>query len=895
MSYIRIALVVCVSSVCVLFSGSDIRAESDRMKLSGETIWNREEGAAKLEKNGEVYSIANTGSKDWAIRLHEPFPVNPGEAYLISVTIEIEGEGDAGFTVALRNEKKEIIDWSYGNAVRKGDCEKTKISDYFVVPSDGASLEPRLVGHRPAKIKCSNLNMLKLENVELLDPEQIVPEDGPVLLGDLRKWNIKIKNGEKFAVLTNGIGKYENLPPTFRIEADNPENEWEMFPDPIKCMEGERYLVNAQVRLESGKLQMHVLPWKNGLMRRPYIARGTFAPDSKEEGDNWCEIHAYLTIPEGIGGFTPVISGEGAVISDFASVNVSRAKESDVNPVRKKVQGYAREKIREKLDRGLIAVRTKEGVYLSWRILENDPENLGFDVYRIDKNGSETKINSVPITETSDFSDENPPEDEETRWYVKHGNQTSEPVKALDKPYISIPLKEESSFIRIAFADLDGDGKLDHIVRTPNSNIDPYINYWKPSPGTYNIQAYRSDGEFMWERDLGWNIEQGIWYSPALVADLDGDGCAEIVLKTATEKDMRNKDGRVYSGEEYLSILDGKTGKERVKIDWPERAGLPYNLSNRHQLCLAYLDGKTPCLIVLRGTYSRMVAVAYQMLSSAEKGDRLEELWRWDNRWEQHLGRWGQGAHTTHAFDLDGDGRDEVILGSIVLDDDGSILWETKLGHPDHFYLGDLNPERPGLEILYGIESRRNDGNGICMVDAKTGEILWKHGKPTVHIHSSGMCSDIDARFPGCESWAGERDSVEERWLRTAKSESLEIPERFSKMNLAPKTVWWDADLQRELIVGSRAVDYPSFEQAGTVKFEGSIRLVADVIGDWREEVVVSHNGEIRIYTTNIPARDRRTTFFQDANYRATLHESMMGYPQTPLPSYDLDSEVDNH
>jgi len=178
------------------------------------------------------------------------------------------------------------------------------------------------------------------------------------------------------------------------------------------------------------------------------------------------------------------------------------------------------------------------------------------------------------------------------------------------------------------------------------------------------------------------------------------------------------------------------------------------------------------------------------------------------------------------------------------------------------------------------------------MVDGRTGEMIWGLDQQSYHIHSTGMVSDIDPAHPGCEIWSGEENSEKDRWLRNAKGEFLETPEKFPRRNLAPKSVWWDAGPQRKLIVRDSPVHYPSFENVDATQFEGSIRMVGDLFGDWREEVVTSLDGEIRIYSTTIPAKDRRTTFLQDPNYRATLTESTMGYPQIPLPSQDLKKSV---
>ncbi len=882
-----------IASGFLFLAGFAAAAESS-WKLEGTRIWSREPGTATMNVEDGVYQIKSTAQRDWAVGLHSRIPVKPGEVYKISYDVQSEGPGDVSFCGAIFGDDKKIIDWNLGRAAQSGPCDKKTISDEFVIPRNGTLLEPRLVGTKPIECRCSNFSLKKTGDVELIEPKRTVTESGVDLISgneiSTLVSNLKISPSQNGPAVTHEHYQKYGTSPNVKIAALE-GNAWEVSPkEPFQAKSGDLVFVTARVNVESGSPELLVYPWKGGMRGSTSFASGTFRPTKEEEGGKWCCIHAYVTVPENIDGFVPALRSTTGGTVLLANLTVSRPSAEELNPARKKVDGYAKSRLDEKLDRGLIAIRTESGVHLGWRLLKTDPKETTFDVYRIAADGKETKLNESPVTKTTDFTDKDVPKDADCRWMVRVSGGTknsvaeSDEVVAQETPYVSIKLKGEKSFDRIAFADLDGDGKLDYVIKTPNSNIDPYINYWKKSPSPYKLQAYKSDGTFLWEYDLGWGIEQGIWYSPYLVADLDGDGCAEIAVKTCPG-DFRDENGRVYSGPEHLMILDGKTGKERLHIDWPERDGLSYNLSSRHQLCLAYLDGKTPSLIVLRGTYSRQVAVAYQLKPGANK---LEELWRYDNRWMRHLGRWGQGAHTTHAFDLDGDGRDEVILGSIVLDDDGSVLWELKLGHPDHLYVGDIDPERPGLEIVYGIETRQKERNGVCMVDAQTGKILWGHDKPTIHVHSTGMVSDIDARYPGCEIWSGERDSETDRWLRDAKGNFLDLPKDFPVKSLAPRSVWWDADLQRELIHGPRPVDFPSFKSVDKTKFEGSIRLIGDVLGDWREEVVTSCDGEIRIYSTTIPAEDRRTTFLQDANYRATLRECSMGYWQIPLPSYDL-------
>jgi rhamnogalacturonan endolyase len=329
-----------------------------------------------------------------------------------------------------------------------------------------------------------------------------------------------------------------------------------------------------------------------------------------------------------------------------------------------------------------------------------------------------------------------------------------------------------------------------------------------------------------------------------------------------------------------LTILDGLTGKPRARIDWPSREPFQgsYNYASRNQLGVAYLDGKTPCLIAARGTYTYMTAIAYEF-----HGNQLGELWRWDGQSANPPIR-GQGAHWMHAIDVDGDGRQEVLLGSVTLDDDGSVLWKTGLGHPDSFYCGDIDPQHPGLEIYFNLETA-NKRNSMCLVEAATGKILWGHDQPTKHIHHSGFCADVTAEYPGSECYGGERDFTDKRWLRTCTGKVISNED----LSLGPRPVYWDADPQRELVRGSKLFKYngPTFP----VKLEGSFVAAVDLLGDWREEIIMSVPGELRIYTTTIPAVDRRVTLMRDPIYRSDVAMAAMGYYQCPMLSYDMASK----
>lgn len=550
----------------------------------------------------------------------------------------------------------------------------------------------------------------------------------------------------------------------------------------------------------------------------------------------------------------------------------------------------------EALDRGVVAVPSGPGeVYISWRLLPSDGRDIAFDLFRTElPEGKPIKLNSEPIRKTTDFLDATARPGARYRYEVRPvggpnnapGGRAEVTGQNAKRNYLSIKLDGNHTFQKVAIADLDGDGQYDFLIKQPNENIDPYELYWKPSPDTYKLEAYRSDGKLLWRYDLGWAIERGIWYSPYVVYDLDGDGRAEVAVKIG-EGDPRGPDGRVRSGPEYLAILDGLTGQLRDRVPWPSREGFGedlrgYNYASRNMMCVAYLDGKNPSLIVNRGTYGLIKVVAYRY-----RHGKLQELWRWDNSGEPKS-YWGQGAHTLKVADVDGDGRDEVILGSAVLDDDGTALWSTGLGHPDHVYVGDLDPTRPGLEIYYGIETRQRERNGMCLVDAKTGKILWGYEGPTRHVHSYGMSSDIIAEHPGAECYSADTDEKKDfAWgiLWTAQGKPI------AKLNLGgfgPRVVYWDADPQRELILGRRIVDYGSDKPHDTV--EGTYVATADILGDWREEIIVSLPAELRIYVTPIPAQDRRPSLITDPIYRLDVTVGAMGYYQCPLLSYDLAS-----
>ncbi len=529
----------------------------------------------------------------------------------------------------------------------------------------------------------------------------------------------------------------------------------------------------------------------------------------------------------------------------------------------------------ENLDRGVIVLSIDENSnYVGWRLLKEDTEDVAFNIYRMEIGGSDfVKINERPIVTSTNYIDNEVRPNMGYRYIIKtvsDGSEMGTPGigyvfnRGMNQAYYSIKLRDNISPKRIGIGDLNGDGAFDFVIQHPDFNVDPWYRerYWKRSPEPYKLDAYTSKGEFLWSYDMGWAIETGTWYSPYMVFDLDGDGKAEVYTK-AGEGDPREPDGHVLTGNEYLIKIDGQAGKITARKEWISREGFEtYNSWCRNFLTVAYLNGVQPSLIVLRGTYSIIKALALD--------ENLDQIWYWEStgEYEDYKGR---GGHGIMLADIDGDEKDEIIPGTFALGNDGIPVWRTDLFHNDVGYIADIDPDRPGLEIFYGIEKGNPDKNGVSLVDAKTGEIIWGYEGRTYHIHSQGMIGDIDPENPGMECYAGEA-SLDKFFLYNAKGELLSDK---SMGTLNPRAVWWDNDDYKEICVNENIFKYRGDT---LVQIEGKVIAVADISGDWREEIITSLPGEIRIYSTNIPSETRKICLMQDRQYRIGVANYSMGY-----------------
>jgi rhamnogalacturonan endolyase len=546
------------------------------------------------------------------------------------------------------------------------------------------------------------------------------------------------------------------------------------------------------------------------------------------------------------------------------------------------VLGWSETRIEERLGRGVVAVAARPGeVYVGWRLLKDDPADLAFNVYRSTEGGPPVRLNAEPLRQTTDYLDRGAAPDRAHAWWVRavadgrEGPDSATAALPADAPvrqYVAIPLRDDlrPGVNKVGIGDLNGDGEYDFIVKRPQAVVDPGAH--RVSPDTFKFEAYLRDGTFLWRNDLGKGVELGIWYSPFFVYDLDGDGRAEVALRTA--EGTPEASGRVMTGPEWLSVWDGLTGREIDRVDWPAR-GRPEdwgdvtgNRMSRHMMGVAYLDGKTPSVVAVRGTYGLMKVETWFL-----RNGKLEQAWKWTNE----LAGWryqGQGQHAIHVADLDGDGKDDILNGSIAIGNRGRTMWSTGMGHGDRFYVTDVDPDRPGLEVVYCHEDPHpRDAVGIW--DARTGRLI--HGiDEEVADNQVGraLVADIDPAYPGMEVWA-------DKFFFTAKGEPIPGP-----VPPIDDVIWWDDDLTRELFARRAISKWKG--PVLTEGIEGAVMFIGDIVGDWREEIVTVVGQEIRVYTTTIPARDRRVTLMQDPLYRIDVGLRVQGYPHSPMTSYFL-------
>ena len=570
----------------------------------------------------------------------------------------------------------------------------------------------------------------------------------------------------------------------------------------------------------------------------------------------------------------------------------------------------------ENLGRGVVAVReSPDKVNISWRYLSQDPESQSFDVYRDGK-----KINKSPITDATFFTDNykgSKPAVYEVR--PTKGKLTGSYTLPADAPlgYIDIPLDRPALGVDIwgkeyfynandaSLGDVDGDGEYEIILKwdPTNSHDNAHDGFTGP---TY-LDCYKLDGTKLWRINLGENIRSGAHYIQFMVYDLDGDGCAEVVCKTADgtidgtnrligahKADWRNMKGRIIAGPEYLTVFNGKTGEAMSTVDYqPARGELKdwgdsyANRSERYLGAIAYLDGVHPSVIMCRGYYAKTALAAYDW-----DGKELKLRWIFDSTTPGNEAYGGQGNHNLRIADVDGDGCDEIIYGQMTVDNDGTGLYSTGMYHGDAIHLlSDVNNEK---YYVWGCHENKKDGTSLR--DAATGEVILRY--PSNKDIGRCMAGDIDPNHEGVEVW-----SPSSGGLRSFTGEIIAPQKEFlSEMkSILPVNfcVLWDGDLLTELLDHTTISKYNwvTGKADELIKFEGVVSnngtkgnpcLQADMLGDWREEVIfrTPDNQSLRIYVTDYPTDYRFHTFMEDPAYRVSVANQNVAYNQPAEPGF---------
>ena len=604
---------------------------------------------------------------------------------------------------------------------------------------------------------------------------------------------------------------------------------------------------------------------------------------------------------------------------------------------------------RERLNRGVVAVRNGQQVVVGWRTLMTDQVGEAYDVYR---NGQ--KLNSEPLTKGGTFFVDQQPLAGEATYEVRGGQQNGRFVLAADAQdgYLPVKLQKPAdgttpdgqtftySANDASVGDVDGDGTYEIIVKWDPSNA--HDNAHDGFTGPTLLDCYRLDGTLLWRIDLGINIRSGAHYTPFIVYDLDGDGRAELMVRTADgtrdgkgrvigdeKADYRHRPqpdaqnptperewgkynrpgrpmtGRILTGPEYITVFNGLTGEAMdTKPYIPERGNLMDwgdNYANRSDRMLAgvgYFDGQRASAIFCRGYYTRTVIAAWDW-----DGRELKNRWTFDTNNPEWASYAGQGNHNLRVADVDGDGKDEITYGSMAVDDDGRGLYNTGMGHGDAIHLMVFDPQSRKLQV-WDCHENRKDGSELR--DAKTGEVIFQvKSKSDV---GRCMAADIDPTNPGVEMWSSDSHGIRNmkgEVVFTAQDpddpqhqQHLLLNGRHLSVNFG---IWWDGDLLRELLDHETIskYDWKNHEIVDVKKFEGIVFnngtksnpcLAADILGDWREEVIARtpDSNELRIFVSTIPTDYRINCLMEDIPYRLSTAAQNVGYNQPSEPGFYL-------
>lgn len=646
--------------------------------------------------------------------------------------------------------------------------------------------------------------------------------------------------------------------------------------------------------------------WYNVYQKAPY---GLYKLIAKTKKTEYIHDHVVTNVP--------FVYAVEAVTPGGVSNRIETTIDMEAKPFRRKM---------ETLGRGGVAMKTKDGVFLSWRLNAWEYEQ-GIN-FVLDRNGEKIAY----VTDSTNYLDkEGTAKDIYRIRAVKDGKaeKHGQEVKVVDAPYISIPLDKPAPVTLrdgktysytandAAVGDVDGDGEYEIILRW---DCNPKDNSKKGFTGNVLLDAYKITGEKLWRIDLGRNIRSGQHYTQMMVYDFDSDGKAELVVKTAdgtvdgtgkvigdANADYVNDDGFILEGPEFLTLFDGETGAELDTVpydpprgnvaDWGDSWG---NRVDRFLACVAYLDGVNPSVVMCRGYYDHgrpTNLVAYDVIDK-----KLVKRWKFRADKDKNIEYTYQGNHNLGVGDVDGDGKDEIVYGAMAVDDDGTGMYSTRLCHGDTLNLGNFTPETPNLDFFqiheesfakYGFESR----------DPATGEIKW--GRWTGRDTTRGLCAKVDPRYPGNQCWAMD-DGI---YTMDGKLINKEGPKSIDF------AIWWDGDLLRELLDhefdDELGAGYPKIykwdyennklvtilDAAGTLSNnwkKGHPCIQADILGDWREEAVwrSADDTELRIYVSTELTNHKFYTLMHDSLYRCSVAFQNTAYNQCTQTSFYIGPDM---
>lgn len=592
--------------------------------------------------------------------------------------------------------------------------------------------------------------------------------------------------------------------------------------------------------------------------------------------------------------------------------------------------GANAQRFTDKLDRGLVAVKTTKGVYCSWRIQADEYYDVKYNLYR-----DGTKVNAEPL-DVSNFTDTSGSESSQyTVKAVLNGveQQASKAATVFKSNYKEIKIKHDAS-LKATYepndaccADVDGDGEVEILMKFTNLE-ESAQRYPKNGPTIDGVETkeysmlacLKQDGTVLWWVNCGPNMGDFQNNEQNIVGyDWDMDGKAEVVMRLEEGSTVHMADGTTYTigangkngsswtnyrepkasgsvewfthyGKEFLWYCEGATGKPYQCIEFPLKRledgetdlkaawGDGYgHRSSKYFFGAPYLDGKHPSIFLGRGIYTRHKFIAYDV---DPKTHDLKVRWKWTNN--QPGSPWyGQGYHNYIVADVDWDGRDEIVWGSMVIDDNGMGLSTTGLGHGDAQHIGDFNPYIHGQEMFACNED--NPSNNYR--DATTSKIYYR--KTDTNDDGRCLAGNFYNDFPGAVG-----HSAHDTPISTVTNEHVSTNANGLSMNFR---IYWDGDLLEECFnntevtkpgVGTIATFLGAYSNNGT---KATPCYQGDIFGDWREEVIErTADNNIRIYTTNEPTKWRNYSLWYDHQYRNGMVWQPCGYNQPPHVSYFL-------